>query len=282
MQLSTATTNMSVDFHHIFINYLDRFFNLLPNIVLGMIIFLIFYLLYRFLYLILGRAFTKAKLAPSVSDALLTLLKYSILGYGLILGLEPIFPRITSLLAGLGILGIAIGFAAKDTLANLIAGLTIFWDKPFEIGDIVTLDGTTGKVDRISLRSTRLVTAENFLVSIPNQSVVNNKVTNLTRLRKQRIAVSFTVGYQENIDRIRAMLLNAISQQLKAKLILEEPGPQIMVTELRSPIPGQLSGGVQLEVWVWIDSTDSLALTTFALREKILTLLQNEGIILTA
>ena len=274
------------DFHHIALNYLDRFFTLLPNIFLGLIIFLLFYLFYRFLRIITGRAFSRVKLAPSVSEALLTLLKYSVLGYGLVLALEPIFPRITSLLAGLGILGVAIGFAAKDTLANLIAGLSIFWDKPFEVGDVVTLDGTTGKVDRISLRSTRLITAENYLVSIPNQNVINNKVTNLTRLRKQRVSVTFSVENQEDIDWFRKRLLELLGQEQQQNRILAEPNPQVVVTDLKpvtNILPANVEqnklltiSGIHLEVWVWIDPTNPSALSPFALRERILTLLQEQ------
>ncbi|MCX7918622.1 MAG: mechanosensitive ion channel family protein [bacterium] len=270
-QYSGQTTINFFDFHQVILNYIDRFFNLLPNIFLGLLIFLLFYLLYRFLRVISERAMQKAKLAPSVIDALLSLLKYSVLGYGIILGLEPIFPRITSLLAGLGILGIAIGFAAKDTLANLIAGFSIFWDKPFEIGDIVTLDGTTGKVDRITLRTTRLVTPENYMVSIPNQNVINNKVINLTKLKKQRIVVPFYIEYTDSIENMRSEIQALFNQWQKENRILAEPAPQIVVTELRSPLPAQPIA--TLEAWVWIDPTDNKALTPFILREKILAIL---------
>jgi small conductance mechanosensitive channel len=264
-----------LDIHHIGVSYLDRFINSLPNIFLGLIIFLLFYLFYRFLRIIIGRALSKAKLAPSVADALLSLLKYCILGYGLVLGLEPIFPRITSLLAGLGILGIAIGFAAKDTLANLIAGLSIFWDKPFEIGDMITIDGTTGKVDRISLRATRLITAENFMVSIPNQNVINNKVINLTRLKKQRISIAFTISIQDNFDQLREKIMNMVSGLQQENRVLVDPNPQLVITDLKPAIPSPIiiPASAQIELWVWIDITNPNAITSFALREYILKLL---------
>jgi small conductance mechanosensitive channel len=266
-----------LDLHQIGLSYLNRFINLLPNIILGFIIFLIFYLFYRFLRIITARALSKAKLAPSVGDALLTILKYCILSYGLILGLEPIFPRITSLLAGLGILGIVIGFAAKDTLANLIAGLSIIWDKPFEVGDVVTVDGATGKVDRISLRSTRLITAENYLVSMPNQNIINNKVINLTRLKKQRIAISLNIDLQTNIDQLRAKIMQYIAEYQQENRILADPNPQLVIIDLKSAIPGPVPilASAQLELWVWIDTTNPNAITPFILREKILEILKN-------
>lgn len=264
-----------LDLHQIGVSYLDRFVNLLPSIFLGIVIFLLFYLFYRFLRVIISRALIKAKIASSVADALLSLLKYCMLGYGLVLGLEPIFPRITSLLAGLGILGIAIGFAAKDTLANLIAGLSIFWDKPFETGDMVTMDGTTGKVDRISLRATRLITPENFLVSIPNQNVINNKVTNLTRLKKQRLSVSFTISIQDNFDQLREKILNVVAGLQQDNRILADPKPQLVISDLKAAIPGPvpISATAQLELWVWIDITNPNAINPFVLRENILKLL---------
>ncbi|MFB3896952.1 MAG: mechanosensitive ion channel family protein [bacterium] len=265
-----------MDLHQIGVSYLDRFINLLPNIFLGILIFLLFYLFYRFIRIIISRAMVKAKLAPSVAEALLSLLKYCMLGYGLVLGLEPIFPRITSLLAGLGILGIAIGFAAKDTLANLIAGLSIFWDKPFEIGDMVTIDGTTGKVDRISLRATRLITAENFLVSIPNQNVINNKVTNLTRLKTQRVSVSIPISIQDNFDQLRENIMHMVAGLQQDARILTEPAPQLIITDFKPAVSGPvpISASVQLELWVWIDTTNPKSITPFILREKIVEMIK--------
>jgi small conductance mechanosensitive channel len=134
-----------------------------------------------------------------------------------------------SVLAGLGIVGIAIGFAAQDLLANLIAGVTILWDRPFRIGDIVTIAGTQGSVTEVGLRSTRLRTFDVRDVILPNKDVINEKIINHTSTPELRIDLPFAVGYREDLARVRDVLLRAAQGHLE---IAEQPAPQVVVVAL--------------------------------------------------
>lgn len=93
--------------------------------------------------------------------------------------------NITSLIAGAGIAGIAIAFAAQETLQNMFGSIVIFTEKPFVVGDLVEVDGITGTIERVGFRSTRVRTQDTSYTTIPNKNIVNNRISNL-RLRKSR------------------------------------------------------------------------------------------------
>jgi MscS family membrane protein len=113
-------------------------------------------------------------------------------------------------LAGAGIMGIAVGFAAKDTLANLFAGVFIVADAPYQIGDFIVLDsGERGRVSQIGLRSTRLLTRDDIEITVPNAVIANAKITNESGgpSEKERVRVPVAVAYGSNLDRVREILM---------------------------------------------------------------------------
>jgi len=100
--------------------------------------------------------------------------------------------NITSLIAGLGLGGLAFALAAQDTLSNVFGAIAIFVDQPFHIGDVVQLEGILGSVEHIGIRSTRIRTFEGTLVTIPNSTVANSKIDNYQRRPTRR--TNFTIG----------------------------------------------------------------------------------------
>jgi len=124
----------------------------------------------------------------------------------------------TAWLASAGIIGIAVGFAAKDTLANLFAGVFILADGPYKIGDYIVLENAErGKVTHIGIRSTRILTRDDVEVTIPNSIMGNSRITNESGgpYEKFRIRVPVGAAYGSDIDQVRDTLL---------KVALEEPG----------------------------------------------------------
>ncbi len=109
-----------------------------------------------------------------------------------------------------GIAGIAVGFAAKDTLANLFSGFFILADAPYQVGDFIVLDsGERGQVTHVGLRSTRLLTQDDIEITIPNAVIGNAKITNESggRWEKERIRVKVGVAYGSDVDRVRQVLM---------------------------------------------------------------------------
>ncbi len=151
----------------------------------------------------------------------------------------------TAWLASAGILGIAIGFAAKDTLANLFAGVFILADSPYKIGDYVVLDsGDRGKVTHIGIRSTRLLTRGDVEITIPNAVMGNSRISNESGgpYEKYRLKVSVGVAYGSDIDQVRAALMDVA---LNEKEVCDTPEPRVRFRSF-----GNSSLDIDLLCWV--------------------------------
>lgn len=111
--------------------------------------------------------------------------------------------NIASLIAGLGIGGLAVALAAKETLENLLGSFTIFLDKPFTIGDLVQIGNITGNVEKIGFRSTRIRTLEKSFVTVPNKKMVEAELDNLTLRTQRRIAFSLHLNSSANSEQIK-------------------------------------------------------------------------------
>jgi len=144
--------------------------------------------------------------------------------YGLLLTWDI---NVTAWLASAGIVGIAVGFAAKDTLANFFSGIFIMADAPYKIGDMIVLDsGERGKVTDIGIRSTRILTRDDIQIVIPNAYMGNSKIVNETAGidKKRRLVVNVGVAYGSDIDKVRAVLIDVAN---KSTYLAEDPEPQV-------------------------------------------------------
>lgn len=229
------------------------------RVVLAIVVMLIFIVIYRVLRTALLTVFHRSRVEADAAELLLTVTKFVVLGFGTIVALGQIGFNVTGLLAGLGVAGLALGFAAKDTLANFIAGVTILWDRPFRVGDRVEVDGEFGQVKKITLRSTRIHTNKNEVVIIPNQNVLNNKIINHTMQASLRLDVAFSIAYREDLDRTRTVVL-ALTEgddRLRAK-----PPAEMVVAELAD-------SGVVCHLRLWLKNPHIEVPLDFEYREKI-------------
>lgn len=152
----------------------------------------------------------------------------------------------TAWLASAGIVGIAIGFAAKDTLANLFSGVFILADAPYKIGDFVVLDtGERGEVTHIGIRSTRLLTRDDIEVTVPNSVMGNTKIINESGGpgEKYRIRIAVGVAYGSDIDKVREVLVNIA---LNEEAVCEDPEPRVRFRAFGA-------SGLDFELLCWID-----------------------------
>jgi small-conductance mechanosensitive channel len=135
-------------------------------------------------------------------------------------------------LASAGIVGIAVGFAAKDSLANLFGGIFVIMDSPYKIGDFINLDsGERGRVVKIGLRSTRLLTRDDVEITLPNAHIASAKVVNESGgpHEKTRVAIDVGVAYGSDIDRVREVLMDAA---LSVESVASEPEPRVRFTTM--------------------------------------------------
>ena len=134
--------------------------------------------------------------------------------------------KITPLLASAGIVGVAVALAAKDTLANFFGGISIFVDKPYKIGDYIVLDqGERGEVVRIGIRSTRIKTRDDILITIPNSLIANIRIINESApVANFRVRVPVSVAYGTEISEVEDILMDIAG---KTDNVLEQPVPRV-------------------------------------------------------
>ena len=137
---------------------------------------------------------------------------------------------------------LAIGFAMQDVLKNFVAGVFIFTEKPFKIGDWIEWDDNTGIVEDISLRVTRVRTFDNELLTVPNSQLTDNVVKNPVDAGKLRLKFVFGIGYDDDIETATDIIL----EEARAHDgIMDDPEPSVRLTEL-----GDSSVGLQSRIWI--------------------------------
>ena len=152
----------------------------------------------------------------------------------------------TAWLASAGIVGIAVGFAAKDTLANLFSGVFIMADAPYKVGDYVVLDsGERGAITHIGLRSTRMLTRDDIEITIPNSVMGNTKIINESGgpHEKSRCRIAVGVSYDSDIDLVRSVLMEIANND---QSICKDPEPRVRFRRFNA-------SALDFELMVWID-----------------------------
>ena len=149
---------------------------------------------------------TETKLDDSLVPLLRTSLRLFVTFVGMLFVLQNLDINVSSLIAGLGLGGLAIALAAQDTVRNLLGGVTIFADKPFEVGDWVVVDGVEGTVEAVGFRSTRVRTFYNSLVSVPNGNLMDSGIDNMGQRRWRRYKTTLGVGYHTTTDQMQAFV----------------------------------------------------------------------------
>ena len=145
------------------------------------------------------------------------------------------------LLGAAGVLSVALGFASQTSASNLISGLFLIGEQPFQLGDTIKVGNTTGEVLSIDLLSVKLRTFDNLYVRIPNESLIKSEMTNLTRFPIRRFDLLIGVAYKENISQVRQVMLKVADNN---PLCLDEPDPMFLFLGF-----GDSSLNIQFSVW---------------------------------
>jgi small conductance mechanosensitive channel len=224
---------------------LTGFVTFLPDLITAIFILLGFLLLYRITRIPIVAALRHAKLHDKLIQLLVgNIYRYTLGILGIVMALDQLGVNVTAALAGIGVAGIAIGFAAQDSVANVISGFLIFWDKPFEVGNWVQVEGQFGEVSDITLRTTRIRTAQNTYVVIPNRQIIDSVLENLTKHGELRVDVPIGIAYKEGIAEAREVILRALPERMD--WIRSDPAPDVVAAGLGD-------SSVDLQVRVWID-----------------------------
>ena len=192
--------------------------------------FLLLYVIYRVLYLTFEQALDRSEnIEPGLQSLLLKTFRVASFFFIGTVVLDQLGVNVAVLVGGLGIAGIVAGFAARDSLENFIAGVTVLVDKPFQVGDYIEIDDQYGQVDEITLRSTRLRTVRNRIMVLPNTYMITQQLMNHTKRNVLRIDIPFGIAYKEFPDEARNVLLPLFEDDDR---VLPEPSPSVVVTEM--------------------------------------------------
>jgi len=176
-------------------------------------------------------------------------LRFGVIGIAAVLALDQIGVNVTPLVAGASVAGLAVSLAAKDTLSNLIAGVLLIMDRPFQIGDRIEVwnapreTSTWGDVIEIGLRATKIRSTDNLIFVIPNNEIMRRDIINYTGSgRDIRVRIPIQVAYDTDADKAKAIIKQVVEG---VQGIMQEPAPQVIIRRFDE-------SGVGLQVRVWI------------------------------
>ena len=152
----------------------------------------------------------------------------------------------TSFLTIVGAAGLAVGLALKDSLANFASGVMLILFRPFQVGDLVSAGGVTGKVEQITIFTTIINTPDNQRVIVPNGAVTSDVITNVNANPTRRVDMVFGIGYDDDIAQAKKILVELLDADDR---VLKDPAPAVAVSELAD-------SSVNFIVRPWVKSED--------------------------
>lgn len=197
---------------------LDRWtveaYRLLPNLLIAILILIVFRFLSRlggkFIERILGHASQNVALVGLIST--ITRIAIITTGFFFALGVLGLDKTVTSLLAGAGVLALALGFAFQDLTTNFISGAFIAIQRPIQVGDIIETNGYTGKVLSIGLRSVKLDNFEGQQVELPSKDIFQKPIVNFTHSGERRVRMEGSIGYKDDLAQVENLALSVIKK----------------------------------------------------------------------
>jgi len=214
---------------------LDYVINEGPDLLISAFVFLlvliIAFRLSRIARRMMERGLTRSKLKLSelLRRMIVSTLGNLVLAIGILFALAQIGISLGPLLAGLGIAGFIIGFALQDSLSNFASGMMILFYRPYDVGDVVELNGVAGQVEQMSLVNTTINTFDNQRIIVPNTMIWGGIIKNVTAQEKRRVDMMFGIAYSDDIEMAENLLKEIVASH---ELVLADPEPIIRLHEL--------------------------------------------------
>jgi small-conductance mechanosensitive channel len=247
---------------------INDFIVLLPNMVLALIVFAIFFFVGRAIKRLVRRVTRNHRQARNLGLVLGRLAQGITVLVGLFVALSIVIPtfRAGDLVQLLGISGVAIGFAFRDILQNFLAGILILLTEPFRINDQIVFKDFEGTVENIETRATTIKTYDGRRIVIPNAELFTNSVTVNTAFDKRRMEYDIGIGYGDDIDRAKHLMLEAMHS---VEQVLKDPAPDVLVMDL-----AESTVNIRARWWInpprWADALDSRDKVLSAIKKKLI------------
>ncbi|MBK5214234.1 MAG: mechanosensitive ion channel family protein [Flavobacteriaceae bacterium] len=210
--------------------WLDAIILKLPNLAVAILVMVVFYFLAKGLkklsHKVLFRKISDESIKQVMSKLIYTIV--ILIGFFVALGVMQLDKVLTSVLAGAGVMGLAIGFALQGTLSNTVSGFMLSFQPKVRIGDFIDAQGKSGYVEEIDLRNVTIRQPDNDYVIIPNKIFVENPFTNYSWTERSRISVSCGVGYESDLQKVEDLVLKIISENFEQN---QDEGIEFFFTE---------------------------------------------------
>ena len=194
------------------LGWVFAFVESLPNLIAAVVVLLVFYGLAKLARRLVKRVAERVGNQPQINRLIAQTAYIGVLAFGLVLalGVLDLNKTVTSLLAGAGIIGLALGFAFQDIAENFIAGIILSIRDQFDDGDIIKISDYMGIVDRVELRATILRVPTGQTVLIPNADVYKSPITNYTKSGKHRVDLDVGVSYSDDLEKAKRVATEAV------------------------------------------------------------------------
>lgn len=206
--------------------WFNTFIEYIPNFVLAILVMSVSYFAARYISKLVSKLVAKRVEQKSITNAIARVTAVVVVALGLFmaLGVMNLGKALTSLLAGAGVVGLAIGLALQGTLANTFAGLILSFRKKIQIGNWVETTGYSGEVIDINLKDFTLREADNNIVIIPNKTILENPLKNYSLTTKMRVFLECGVGYESDLEQVQQLTKEVIANtfdQVKSPVDVE-------------------------------------------------------------
>lgn len=194
--------------------WMQQFILLLPNLLIALVILMATFFAARLVRKFIDRFLPRLSHSVTLNNLIATIAYVAVLLLGTFFVLEVLNleKTVTSLLAGVGIIGLALGFAFQDIAANFFSGIIIAIQRPFTVGDVIQTDTYFGTIEAINLRTLDLRQVTGELVRVPNRKVFENAIINYTVSTQRRVDVECGVTYDSNLEQVRAVVLDTMRE----------------------------------------------------------------------
>ncbi|MGA1847119.1 mechanosensitive ion channel family protein [Deferribacter abyssi] len=226
--------------------YKQLIINFSIKILIGLIIIFIGKFLSKRISIAVSKGLNKAKADDMVVNFIGDLIYYTLFIVSIVIALNTIGIKTTSLAAIIGAATLAVGLSLQSNLSNFGSGVLILFTRPFKVGDFVEVGGIPGIVEKISIFNTLLRTPDNRSIIMPNSKIVKNEIINYSARDIRRIDLTIRVGYNEDLKKVKEVLKRILD---KDERILKEPKYFIGVSELADSC-------IFLVVRPWVKSSD--------------------------
>lgn len=235
-----------------------RFATYLPNLVAAILLAAFFWLLGTAMRRGIEAALRKRNVTEAARCLVLRFTRYAIVSVTVLAVADQLQINITSLIAGIGVAGLALSFAAQDTIANIISGIALVIDRPFSTGDWIRVGDMHASVTDIRMRTTVLTTFDNETVVVPNKFLAQERIVNYTMTPRIRIRVPIGIAFKEDIQSARDVMLTTLEGDER---VHPEPAPVVIVS-------GLAASSVNLELRFWTTDANMKFPLTWEYTEK--------------